>query len=225
MLPRRLGKGGKPPFAIPRPVPVRARVGQAITCGHNKVAPSCLSRPKFGSDGREDGREDGTSGVLSYNTLVGGGQALPPNPLPAIRTGGGKIVDGDRAGSDPAEPKREGRTYGICPRANPCATGETPAPPFRHGRAAHRNSLEGKFHECDVPDFVTRPYRLGDSSQSRWEGRGEAEAFSGLFFVPGSSTRLSGLGHGPRRQIFGTAPTSFGLIAGWPFAGSSASVG
>jgi len=154
VLPRRLGKGGKPPFAIPRPVPVRARVGQAITCGHNKVAPSCLSRPKFGSDGREDGREDGTSGVLSYNTLVGGGQALPPNPLPAIRTGGGKIVDGDRAGSDPAEPKREGRTYGICPRANPCATGETPAPPFRHGRAAHRNSLEGKFHECDVPDLL-----------------------------------------------------------------------
>ena len=80
-----LAKGAGPHLQSP----ARYRFGrvntQAMTCPYKKCTAKSLARPKFGLDRSGTG----TSGVLCvHNTLVGGGQALPPNPLPRQKPGG-----------------------------------------------------------------------------------------------------------------------------------------
>lgn len=105
----------------------------------------------------------------------------------------------------------------------------------RVSRARRRSRQLGKGarprcipRRCRARVFISasqRRRRLVEAPKSRWEHRGGEEAFSGQFVFLRSSTPLSGDPCGPQRQNSRDGAGALGLVVGWPFAGSSASVG
>ena len=147
-MPRRLGKGGGPPFAIPRSVPVRSRVVQAITCGHNNVAPSCLPAriwawTNLGMDKRCVVR-------TRRPTRLAGGGPRPSrlHPLPSPAWAGRETRPATGPGAIPPSQSEKGALTGFAQEQIPVRPGR-PRHPLS-GTAAPRTGIRSRANSMSA---------------------------------------------------------------------------